>query len=156
VTNPTNPPSPFATQADVEVALGRPLNPGLDPSLLLLSASDLVTGYLNGVVPNPLPDLIVRVTAEMVAAALNHPQMPPDPADDAYNTGQFAYQVGPMSVGPWLTKSQRERLDLYGSGGVTLMEAISEVVGSDTSWDIMDSFDPYAGTDLGGYGEPGS
>jgi hypothetical protein len=144
---------PYATQADVEAALGRPLDPNLDVTNLLNTSADLVLGYLNILVYQPpVPGTVTRVIGEMVANVINRPQTPPDPTDTAYEVGQFAYQIGPQSVGPWLTNSQQTRLSLYGSGGLIVTPLASEILGSDVWMSVEDSFDPYAGTDLSGYG----
>jgi hypothetical protein len=139
----------FARDADVEAALGRPLG-GLDVSFLLETATDLILGYLNtdiSGVPDPLPPLLTRVCAEMVANVINRPQSPPDPTDDAYTLGPYAYHVGPSSVGPWLNSSQMNRLSIYRQIG-WVIECVSEIVGTDVAPDISATFDPYAGTDL--------
>jgi hypothetical protein len=136
--------------------LGRPVDPSIDLTFLLLTASDLVSGYLNGQVPNPVPNMILRVTAEVVANVINRPQTPPNPADNAYELGGFAYQVGPSSVGPWLNNSQQERLDLFRAGGLYQLEMFSEIIGTDVSTDITDSFDPFGGTDLTNMGGGGT
>jgi hypothetical protein len=156
MTSATSPTPPYAAASDVQAALGRPIDPSIDLTFLLLTASDLVAGYLNGQVPNPIPNMLLRVTAEVVANVLNRPQTPPDPTDNAYTLSGFAYQVGPSSVGPWLNASQQERLDLFRSGGLYQLEMFSEIIGTDVSTDIMDSFDPFAGTDLTNMGGGGT
>jgi hypothetical protein len=156
MTSATSPTPPYAAASDVENALGRPVDPSIDLTFLLLTASDLVAGYLNGQVPNPVPNMILRVTAEVVANVINRPQTPPNPADNAYELGGFAYQVGPSSVGPWLNNSQQERLDLFRAGGLYQLEMFSEIIGTDVSTDITDSFDPFGGTDLTNMGGGGT
>jgi hypothetical protein len=156
MTSATAPTPPYAAAGDVANALGRPVDPSIDLTFLLLTASDLVAGYLNGQVPNPIPNMILRVTAEVVANVLNRPQTPPDPTDNAYTLSGYAYQVGPSSVGPWLNNSQQERLDLFRSGGLYQLEMFSEIIGTDVSTDISDSFDPFAGTDLTNMGGGGT
>lgn len=141
----------YATEDDVEAALGRSLG-GLDVAFLLESASDQIEGYLNLYpVPEPVPGAITRVCAEMVAAAINRPQTP-NVSDDTYNPGNtFAYAVGPMSVGPWLTAAQRERLDNY-RAPVFSIELTSETIGSDVSASLNATTDVYGGTDISGWG----
>lgn len=149
---------PYATSADVQAALGRPLDLSLDVTTLLESAAELVLGYLNVLKletnPNttPVPGTISRVIGEMVANVINRPQTPPDPTDTAYEVGPFAFQVGPQSVGPWLNASQQTRLSLYGSGGLIVTELAGETLGTDVWMTVESSFDPYAGTDLSGMG----
>jgi len=144
----------FARESDVEAALGRPLPTGLDVTFLLETATDLILGYLNTDLtgmPHPLPPLVTRVCAEMVANVINRPQSPPDPTDNAYTLGAYAYQVGPSSVGPWLNASQQNRLSIFRQIG-WVIECISEITGTDVAPDISATFDPYAGTDLSNVG----
>jgi hypothetical protein len=143
---------PYATVADVEAALGRPLD-GLDVSTLIESAADLVLAYLNAkTIADPVPGVITRVIAESVANVINRPQTPPDPTDTDYTLGPFAYQVGPSSVGPWLSASQQSRLSLYRPLGAISVGMSSEIIGTDIAPDPAAVWDPYAGTDLASSG----
>lgn len=141
----------YASEDDVAAALGGPPPSGVDVAFLLESASDQIEGYLNvAPVPAPVPGAVKRVCAEMVAAAINRPQSP-TVIGDTYNPGGFAYTVGPMSVGPWLTAAQKERLDNY-RYPVFSVDLISETTGSDVSRNLNSTSDVYGGTDISGWG----
>jgi hypothetical protein len=101
----------YCDQDDVEAALGRTFPRGFDVDLLCESASDLIDGFINYSLTEPYPGVAVRVAAEMVANVLNRPQPAGTDTVDPYNMPAFQYQVGPQSVGPWISKSQADRLD---------------------------------------------
>lgn len=110
----------LATEDDVTDTLGRELTdaeaavvaPQLD------RASDLVTAYLGGT-PDPVPEPVTRVVADMVIAVLLKPSvLTADYQAGGYNTSREAavVHVGTESattIGPWLTKAWRQRLAPY-------------------------------------------
>lgn len=105
----------LATEADVELALGRFLTEGEVVATLLEEASDLVVGYI-GHTPDPVPAPVTRVVATMVVAVLTKPAV--NAAD--YGAGGYnqiressTIRVGVESAtttGPWLTNALRRRL----------------------------------------------
>ena len=113
----------LASEADVENALGRTLTPSEDVSTLLESASDLVVGYL-GQEPDPVPDPVARVVAEMVVAVLTKPAVnSADYGANGYNVARESMPVkvgveSATSTGPWLTRSWKTRLRPYRTLGV--------------------------------------
>lgn len=121
----------LATEDDVEAALGRSLTSTEEVTILLEAASDLVVGYL-GATPDPVPDAVTRVVADMVAAVLTKPAI--NVAD--YDAGGYnairetsAVRVGIESAtttGPWLTKTLKLRLAPYRTGGIVSIALYSE------------------------------
>lgn len=115
----------LASDEDVENALGRALTESEDVATLLETASDLVIGYL-GQEPDPVPDPVARVVADMVAAVLTKPAA--TAADygtlisGGYNVARETMPVkigveSATSTGPWLTKSLKTRLQPYKTTG---------------------------------------
>ena len=108
----------FATQDEVEAALGRELADSelLRVDHLLATASDPVDSYLNWERPDPVPDPVVRVVADMVAGVFSRPA----PTVAAWGAGGYnqsreaaTVHVGAETVtttGPWNTKPYKERL----------------------------------------------
>jgi hypothetical protein len=142
----------LATEDDVEAALGRSFTE--DVAVLLESASDLVINYLGGE-PDPVPGAVTRVVADVVAGVLSRPEVTTaDYGAGGYNSIREAttVRVGaeyPTTTGPWLTKSQKARLNPHRiSGGSVSVALASEVLGSDLSFDVNEICDPYTGGDL--------
>lgn len=127
----------LATLDDVAVSLGRDLTAAEEDAAtpLLDTASDLVNGYLKWTVPDSVPGPVVRVVADMVAAVLLKPATSvADYAAGGYNTAAEPVPVrvgieSATSQGPWLTKSQKERLSPYYVGGVTSIGLSGETTG---------------------------
>jgi hypothetical protein len=115
----------FATEDDVEAALGRSLTSAESVDNTLDVASDLVVGYL-GYTPDPVPGAVVRVVAEMVVAVLNKPSVTvADYTASGYNQVREAagVHVGNESAttsGPWLTKALRLRLRPFRRGAFSI------------------------------------
>lgn len=108
----------LASDADVELALGRVLTEAEDVSSLLAEASDLVVGYL-GHTPDPVPSPVARVVASMVVAVMTKPATNnADFGANGYNVVResMTVKVGVESAtttGPWLTASLKMRLRPY-------------------------------------------
>jgi len=169
VADPGPPPPPgYCSAADVEAALGRPLPTDRDVTTLIGSASDLIDGYLKisvaqltstdattGITTNiGYPPMVIRVCAEMVANVLNRPY-PKVPSDmpDPYNAPAFQFQIGPATVGPWLSETQKLRLNRL-RRHLRSVEMYSETTGYFVRYGIADlstsmEFDMFdmAGTD---------
>ncbi len=123
----------LASISDVQVALGRELTATERTAAgwLLESATDLVTGYLCWTVPDPVPDAVTRVVADMTAAVLLKPEV----TTAGYDAGGYQQIRGAATVrvgvesattsGPWLTRTQKTRLAPYRSGRVTV-EMVSD------------------------------
>lgn len=110
----------LASEADVEAALGRELTDAEDVSTLLETASDLVCGYL-GYEPDPAPEPVARVVADMVAAVVSKPATTTaDYQATGYNVMREAATIrvgveSQTSTGPWLTAALKMRLKPYRS-----------------------------------------
>lgn len=103
----------LATKADVEASLNRDLTEEEETAVadLLERASDLVNGYLQNPLSDPIPGPVVRVVAEMVAAVfLRAPDVVPDVATQSAGPYSRTYAPGSTSIGPWLTAGQKLRL----------------------------------------------
>lgn len=100
-------------------------------SHLIAAASDLVIGYL-GAEPNPVPDAVSRVVADMVVAVLTKPDVTTAQYDaGGYNQIREATSVrvgieSATGTGPWLTKSLKTRLAPYRTGGMRSVSMTSE------------------------------
>lgn len=113
----------LATSSDVVAALGRSLTSGETTAVsnMLEQASDLVVGYL-GYYPDPIPGAVARVTATMVAAVFNKPQVTVADYDTSgYSTSREYARVSvgnesATSSGPWLTRGLKMRLRPYRRG----------------------------------------
>ena len=122
----------LASSSDVVDALGRALTADETTAVanMLDQASDLVVGYL-GHYPDPVVSAVSRVTATMVAAVFQRPQV----TTAAYDATGYAtsreyaqVQVGEVSAtsaGPWLTKGLKTRLRPY-RRSVTAVSLLSE------------------------------
>jgi hypothetical protein len=132
----------YCTPSDVAAALGRPLPLGLDVTVLIQSASDSIDAYVNTDISQDAngdyPGVVVRIAAEVVANVLNRP-MPQTSMDtpDPYNAPAFQYHIGPQSLGPWLSKSQQDRLSVL-RVSLRSMETHSETTGGFTRYGITD------------------
>jgi hypothetical protein len=123
----------FATQEDVEDALGRPLTSTESVAVenQLDQATDLVVGYL-GDSPDPVPGAVTRVVATMVAAVFTKPATTTaDYSASGYNTIREAMQVqvgveSATTTGPWLTNTLKTRLNPYRIGAVVSLTTVSE------------------------------
>lgn len=121
----------LATVADVEAALGRSLTAPETSRVdsLLVKASGVVIGYAGqDFEPAPYPEVVVVVTAEMVARSLAT-----SPAGGALpeqqNAGPFGVRYG-ASVsggGVWLTAADKIALRPHRlGGGVTSVQLVGE------------------------------
>jgi hypothetical protein len=123
----------FATEVDVENALGRSLTSAESAAVdnQIDQATDLVVGYL-GTAPDPVPGAVTRVVATMVAAVFDKPAITTsDYNATGYNVSREAatVQVGNESAttsGPWLTNALKMRLNPYRIGAVTVFTVSSE------------------------------
>ena len=132
----------FATDGDVSDALGRSLT-SLEcrrVDNLLDEATDLVVGY--GIDPaiSPVPGAVTRVVASMVVAVFTKPSINIADYDaSGYRTSSetAAVHVGTESAtteGPWLTASQKMRLNPYRVGGMNQVQMVSESDSSAAVW----------------------
>jgi len=136
----------FASSADVTAALGRSLTSAETGRVtnLLNEADDLIIGY--GIDPaiSPVPGAVTRVAASMVAAVYTKPSINIADYDaSGYRTSSetASVHVGTESAtteGPWLTKSQKMRLNPYRTGGMNQVQMVSE---SDSSASVWPDFD---------------
>jgi hypothetical protein len=117
----------LATEDDVEAALGR--TPDGDVSTLLEEASDLVLGYLHCSTLDPVPAAVARVTASMVAAALNRPSgLSSIAPGDQLTAGPYTVRGGDSgSGGVWLTNALKLRLRPYRCGSSVSVSLQSEL-----------------------------
>ena len=137
----------FATDGDVSDALGRSLT-SLEcrrVDNLLDEATDLVVGY--GIDPaiSPVPGAVTRVVASMVVAVFTKPSINIADYDaSGYRTSSetAAVHVGTESAtteGPWLTASQKMRLNPYRVGGMNQVQMVSESDSSAAVWPDFES-----------------
>jgi len=132
----------FASSADVTAALGRSLTSAESGrvSNLLDQATDLVVGYGVDIAIDPVPGAVTRVVASMVVAVFTKPSI--NIAD--YDTTGYrsssetaSVRVGMESAtteGPWLTASQKMRLNPYRAGGMNQIQMVSESDSSAAVW----------------------
>ena len=136
----------FAAAADVTAALGRSLTSAESGrvSNLLDQATDLVVGYGIDIAIDPVPGAVTRVVASMVVAVFTKPSINIADYDaSGYRTSSetAAVHVGTESAtteGPWLTASQKMRLNPYRTGGMNQVQMVSE---SDSSAAVWPDFD---------------
>lgn len=116
----------FATDADIEAALGRTLSSGEDASVgaLLEEATDLLIGYL-GCEPDPVPDAVKRVCARMVARVFAQAASSSAPVVGASQVQQTAgpfstsssFASGTSTGAPWLAAADKIALRPHRCGG---------------------------------------
>ena len=118
----------LATEDDVTAALGGK-SPSTDVTTLLEEASDLVLGYLRLTSLDPVPPAVSRVTASMVAAAVNRPaglaSMAPG---DSLTAGPYSVNGGD-AAGVWLTNALKLRLLPYRAHSNASVSLQSELYG---------------------------
>jgi hypothetical protein len=127
----------FATDVDVETALGRSLTSTESDAVdhVLAAASDQVVGYL-GRTPDPVPGAVTRVVADMVAAVFSKPSITVADYDaSGYSTSREAagVHVGTESAtttGAWLTKALKIRLRPFKRSSFSIHTVASAVEGS--------------------------
>jgi len=132
----------FASSADVTAALGRSLTSAESGRVanLLDQADDLIIGY--GIDPaiDPVPGAVTRVAASMVVAIFTKPSINIADYDaSGYRTSSetASVHVGVESAtteGPWLTNSQKMRLNPYRTGGMNQVQLVSESDSSAAVW----------------------
>ena len=132
----------FASSADVTAALGRSLTSAESGRVanLLDQADDLIIGY--GIDPaiDPVPGAVKRVAASMVVAIFTKPSINIADYDaSGYRTSSetASVHVGVESAtteGPWLTNSQKMRLNPYRTGGMNQVQLVSESDSSAAVW----------------------
>ena len=132
----------FASSADVTAALGRSLTSAESGRVanLLDQADDLIIGY--GIDPaiDPVPGAVKRVAASMVVAIFTKPSINIADYDaSGYRTSSETalVHVGVESAtteGPWLTNSQKMRLNPYRTGGMNQVQLVSESDSSAAVW----------------------
>lgn len=112
----------FATQTDVEAALGRSLTSteAVSVDTLLDEATDLIIGYL-GCTPDPVPDAVKRVTARMVARVFSQSQISVGASQVQETAGPFSrstsYPAGTSNGAPWISAADKVALRPYRCGG---------------------------------------
>lgn len=133
----------YATPADMELALGRPLSEteaGRAP-WLLLSASDLVDAYTAMApagFPEPYPGPVVRVTAN---AASRMVVLPPEALGVQAETSggiQRSFTPAASSGGLWLSNTDKTMLSPYTKGDMVSVALTTERGGA---WDYLDYLD---------------
>ena len=137
----------FAAAADVTAALGRSLTSAESGrvSNLLDQATDLVVGYGIDIAIDPVPGAVTRVVASMVVAVFTKPSINIADYDaSGYRTSSetAAVHVGTESAtteGPWLTASQKMRLNPYRTGGMNQVQLVSESDSSAAVWPDFES-----------------
>ena len=132
----------FATDGDVSDALGRSLTSPETTVVdnLLDQATDLVVGY--GIDPaiSPVPGAVTRVVASMVVAVFTKPSIniaDYDASGYRSSSETASVRVGMESAtteGPWLTASQKMRLNPYRTGGMNQIQMVSESDSSAAVW----------------------
>jgi len=132
----------FASSADVTAALGRSLTSAESGRVanLLDQSDDLIIGY--GIDPaiDPVPGAVTRVAASMVVAIFTKPSINIADYDaSGYRTSSetASVHVGVESAtteGPWLTNSQKMRLNPYRTGGMNQVQLVSESDSSAAVW----------------------
>jgi len=126
----------------VTAALGRSLTSAESGRVanLLDQADDLIIGY--GIDPaiDPVPGAVKRVAASMVVAIFTKPSINIADYDaSGYRTSSetASVHVGVESAtteGPWLTNSQKMRLNPYRTGGMNQVQLVSESDSSAAVW----------------------
>lgn len=137
----------FASSADVTAALGRSLTSAESGRVtnLLDQATDLVVGYGIDVAIDPVPGAVTRVVASMVVAVFTKPSINIADYDASgyRSTSETAsVRVGMESAtteGPWLTNSQKMRLNPYRTGGMNQVKLASESDSSAAVWPDFES-----------------
>ena len=132
----------FATDENVSDALGRSLTSSEATRVgnLLDEATDLVVGYGIRADISPVPGAVTRVVASMVVAVFTKPSINIADYDaSGYRTSSetAAVHVGVESAtteGPWLTASQKMRLNPYRTGGMNQIKLASESDSSAAVW----------------------
>lgn len=118
----------LASRELVESALRREVVAGEDVEQLILTASDLVTGYLWPTqIPSPTPDPIARVVADMVAAVLDHT---PGQEADSMTAGPYSVKLVSGSTGsaPFLTAALKARLRPWKQSMVSVPLASERII----------------------------
>lgn len=137
----------FATDGDVSDALGRSLT-SLEYQRvdhLLDEATDLVIGYGVSATINPVPGAVTRVVASMVMAVFTKPSIniaDYDASGYRSSSETASVRVGMESAtteGPWLTASQKMRLNPYRIGGMNQVQMVSESDSSAAVWPDFES-----------------
>lgn len=116
----------LASEADVELALGRILTEAEDVSFLLECASDLACNRL-GYRPGPTDPVVTdgvakRVVVLSVIAVLSKPAVnAADYGSSGYNVSRETATIRvendtATTTGPWLSKSQKQMLEPYRRG----------------------------------------
>ena len=140
----------FASSADVTAALGRSLTSAESGVVanLLEQATDLVVGYGVDVAIDPVPGAVKRVVASMVVAVFTKPSINVADYDASGYSGYrassetAAVHIGRESAtteGPWLTASQKMRLNPYRTGGMNQIKLASESDSSAAVWPDFES-----------------
>lgn len=137
----------FASSADVTAALGRSLTSAESGRVtnLLDQATDLVVGYGIDVAINPVPGAVTRVVASMVVAVFTKPSIniaDYDASGYRSSSETASVRVGMESAtteGPWLTASQKMRLNPYRTGGMNQVQMVSESDSSAAVWPDFES-----------------
>lgn len=112
---------------------------------MLNEATDLIVGY--GIDPaiDPVPGAVTRVAASMVLAVFTKPSINvADYGASGYSTTSetASVHVGTESAtteGPWLTKSQKMRLNPYRTAGMNQLKLGSESDSSAAVWPDFES-----------------
>jgi hypothetical protein len=137
----------FATDENVSDALGRSLtfSEAARVGFLLEDATDLVIGYGVSADISPVPGAVTRVVASMVVAVFTKPSINIADYDaSGYRTSSetASVHVGKESAtteGPWLTNSQKMRLNPYRVGGLNQVKLASESDSSAAVWPDFES-----------------
>jgi hypothetical protein len=112
---------------------------------LLDQATDLVVGYGIDVAINPVPGAVTRVVASMVVAVFTKPSIniaDYDASGYRSSSETASVRVGMESAtteGPWLTNSQKMRLNPYRTGGMNQVKLASESDSSAAVWPDFES-----------------
>ena len=137
----------FASSADVTAALGRSLTSAESGRVanLIDQATDLVVGYGIDVAIDPVPGAVTRVVASMVVAVFTKPSIniaDYDASGYRSSSETASVRVGVESAtteGPWLTNSQKMRLNPYRSRGMNQVKLASESDSSAAVWPDFES-----------------
>jgi hypothetical protein len=112
---------------------------------LLDEATDLVIGYGVSATINPVPGAVTRVVASMVMAVFTKPSIniaDYDASGYRSSSETASVRVGMESAtteGPWLTASQKMRLNPYRIGGMNQVQMVSESDSSAAVWPDFES-----------------
>jgi len=137
----------LASEADVEAALGRELTEAEDVTTVLETASDLVCGYLC-YEPDPVPDPVCRVVADMVAAVVQKPATTTaDYQASGYNVLREASVVrvgieSSTSTGPWLTAALKMRLRPYRNNKTRRVFSIDTAPNATSDFSNLPTYNP--------------